>query len=361
MKLLAFNISGLGDTLQWLPALDLIRRHNPGVRVTALTMFGSVGDLLEASGLVEDVRRFDFVGRPPLEGLRFLAGLRKERFDWGVIPYGSNRLEYNVANFVTGARHRLAHRYVRHRLRSWSFLNDCRLDEVISLHAVEEDVRLVQRAGLVPADAPVPGKLVPPRIPEAIVADVGEAIRRLPGEGRTLVAVHASCSVLKNQQQRCYPPEALAEALAGLQERRPDAFFLIFSGAMDAPLTERLVARLPVGCHAIPPTPTILHCAAWLARAQVMISNDSGLMHLAAAMGVPCATIFGPTNPVFVRPWGVPHRVIARDLPCRPCFMYSSTPMRCPAHLDFACLTGLGPRQITEAALELLESGDAKR
>ncbi len=357
MRMLVFNISGLGDTLQWLPALALVREHNPGTRVTALTMFGSVGALLEASGLVEEVLQFDFVGRPAPEGLRFLAGLRARRFDWGVIPYGSNRFEYNVANRLVGARHRLAHRYVRHRLRSWSFLNDVLLDEDVSLHSVEENVRLVQRAGLVPAGAPVPERLSPPKIPEAIAAEVESGARRIIGEGatRALIAVHASCSVLKNQQQRCYPPEALAQALVALRERRPDAFFLVFSGGMDAPLTERLVARLPDGCHAIPPTPTILHCAAWLARARVLISNDSGLMHLAAAMGVPCATIFGPTNPIFVRPWGVPHRIIARDeLPCRPCFMYSSTPMHCPAGLDFACLTGLGPERIAAAAGELL-------
>ncbi|HPA19387.1 MAG TPA: glycosyltransferase family 9 protein [Verrucomicrobiae bacterium] len=361
MRLLAFNISGLGDTLQWLPALDLVRRHNPGTRVTGLTMFGSVGDLLAATGLVEEVARFDFVGRPALEGMRFLAGLRRQRFDWGVIPYGSNRFEYNVANVVAGARHRLAHRYVRHRLRSWSFLNDIRLDEDVSLHAVEENVRLVQRAGLVPVDVQVPGRLVAPVIPGAIDAEVEEGARRLPGEaaGKTWVAVHASCSVLKNQQQRCYPPEALAAALVVLRARRPDVFYLVFSGGMDAPLTERLVARLPAGCHAIPATPTILHCAAWLGRARLMISNDSGLMHLAASMGVPCATIFGPTNPTFVRPWGVPHRIIARDMPCRPCFQYSSTPMRCPAKLDFACLTGLEPERIVEAASELLKSGGA--
>lgn len=356
MKMLVFNISGLGDTLLWLPALDLVRRHNPGTRVTALTMFGSVGDLLDATGLVEEVRRFDFVGRPKIEGLRYLAGMRREGFDWGVIPYGSNRFEYNMANTLAGARRRLAHRYVRHRLRSFSFLNHVRLDEDLSLHAVEENVRLVQRAGLVPADAPMPEKLIPPVISREIEAEVDGMAG---SAGRRVVAVHASCSVLKNQQLRCYPPEAFAEALIALRQKRPDIFYFIFSGSMDAPLTDRLVARLPAGCFQIPKTPTIVHCAAWLKRARLMISNDSGLMHLAASVGVPCATIFGPTNPTFVRPWGVPYRIISRSLSCSPCFQYSSTPMRCPAGLDFACLTGIEPARIVVAAEELLEREDA--
>lgn len=360
MKLLVFNISGLGDTLLWLPALDLVRRNNPGTRVTALTMFGSVADLLEASGLVEDVRRFDFVGRSAIEGLSFLVSLRRERFDWGVIPYGSNRFEYNAANMLTGARRRLAHRYVRHRLKSFSFLNDVRLDEDVSLHAVEENVRLVRRAGLVPADKTMPPALIAPIIPEQIEGAVRDAGRRF-GDGALPVAVHASCSVLKNQQQRCYPPEALAEALLSLRRERSDVRYVVFSGGMDAPLTKRLVARLPEGSYSIPETPTILHCAAWLKQTKLMISNDSGLMHLAASVGVPCATIFGPTNPTFVRPWGVPYRIISRAMPCSPCFQYSSTPMRCPANLDLACLTGLEPARIATAAKELLEAGDRGR
>jgi len=76
-------------------------------------------------------------------------------------------------------------------------------------------------------------------------------------------------------------------------------------------------------------------------------------MHMAAAARVPVVAIFGPTNPAWVRPWGVPHRVVRACESCKPCFRYSPIPMRCIADSDFACLREITVEQVYNACLDL--------
>jgi heptosyltransferase-2 len=85
----------------------------------------------------------------------------------------------------------------------------------------------------------------------------------------------------------------------------------------------------------------------------VLITNDTGPMHVAAALGTPVVTPFGSTSPELTGP-GLPgdprHRLLKSDAPCAPCFL-----RECP--VDFRCLRGLGPERVVYAVLQLLKSG----
>jgi ADP-heptose:LPS heptosyltransferase len=97
----------------------------------------------------------------------------------------------------------------------------------------------------------------------------------------------------------------------------------------------------------------VRQAAALMKKCSLFISNDSGPMHMAAAVGVPTVAIFGPTNPVWVKPWGVKHRIVRLGLPCSPCFRYSPAPLKCAAHIDFACLKDIDVDQVHKACLDL--------
>jgi heptosyltransferase-2 len=64
---------------------------------------------------------------------------------------------------------------------------------------------------------------------------------------------------------------------------------------------------------------SLADAVALIRRAAVVVTNDSGAMHIAAALGRPAVSIFGPTNPVQVGPYGQPGSVVRLDLPCSPC------------------------------------------
>ncbi len=84
-----------------------------------------------------------------------------------------------------------------------------------------------------------------------------------------------------------------------------------------------------------------------LRHCHILITNDTGTMHLAAMLGVKTVSIFGSTEPSLTAPLGHGHRVIRRHVECSPCFL-----RRCP--LDFRCMTSIPPSEVAQAALELI-------
>jgi len=99
---------------------------------------------------------------------------------------------------------------------------------------------------------------------------------------------------------------------------------------------------------------TLAELAALLARAALVIANNSGPMHLAASVGVPVVALYALTNPQHT-PWGVACRVLSHDVPCRYC--YRST---CP-ELHHDCLRRVPPDAVVAAARELLDEVAGRR
>ena len=83
---------------------------------------------------------------------------------------------------------------------------------------------------------------------------------------------------------------------------------------------------------------------ALLQSASLLLTNDSGPMHVAAAVGTPVIALFGPTSAARTGPYGKNHRVLARQLPCSPCFS-----RRCRNPIERECLTGIAPAEVVEA------------
>jgi ADP-heptose:LPS heptosyltransferase len=85
---------------------------------------------------------------------------------------------------------------------------------------------------------------------------------------------------------------------------------------------------------------------ALLSKACVLITNDSGPMHVAAAVGRPVVSIFGPTSAVRTGPYGAGHTVLTHDLPCRPCFSRV-----CRNAVPMECLESITPEQVVAAVV----------
>jgi heptosyltransferase-2 len=90
---------------------------------------------------------------------------------------------------------------------------------------------------------------------------------------------------------------------------------------------------------------------ALLKLCRVLLTNDSGPMHVAAALGTPVVAPFGSTSPELTGP-GLPgdprHWLLKSDAPCSPCFL-----RECP--IDFRCMTGIGVERVVEAVVEALK------
>jgi heptosyltransferase-2 len=89
----------------------------------------------------------------------------------------------------------------------------------------------------------------------------------------------------------------------------------------------------------------------------MLVTNDSGVMHVGAAVQVPMVAIFGPTNPRWVGPVSEHCLLVKKDLPCQPCFIYSTRHLECSAGRNFECLSTISVDEVMAAAEELLSWG----
>jgi heptosyltransferase-1 len=97
---------------------------------------------------------------------------------------------------------------------------------------------------------------------------------------------------------------------------------------------------------------TPAHLAGLIQRANICVTNDSGPMHLAVALNRPVVTVFGPTDPVCIGPYGRPEAVVRLDLPCSPC----NYRKLCQCPYDHACMNGVSAEMVIERVERILSA-----
>lgn len=138
---------------------------------------------------------------------------------------------------------------------------------------------------------------------------------------------------------------------------------VILTGAPgDAALVSRVRTMIPPDVRVLDLTgrAPLLPLGAVLAGALVVITGDTGPMHLAAAVGAPTVAVFGPSMPWRYAPIGTRHRIVRIDLPCAPCNRIRQPPARCQGHTP-DCLAGVTVDAVVAAALALAaETGEPR-
>ena len=118
---------------------------------------------------------------------------------------------------------------------------------------------------------------------------------------------------------------------------------LIFGSAAEADLCRRIAAAIGGGAVSCAGETDLRQSAALLSRCRFFVSNDTGVMHLAAAVGTTVVALFGSTNPDWTRPWGSGHVVIYQKEPCSPCYG------RTCRYGHYHCMTKISAASVIEA------------
>lgn len=149
-------------------------------------------------------------------------------------------------------------------------------------------------------------------------------------------------------------PVAHFRALAGMA-RAQGCGVVVAGGPGEEDLMREVTTGQGEGVVSWDPTLPLDTLAALLGRCHVVVTNDNGLMHLASAVGTPVVALFGPTVPAFgFFPLGDRHRVLERELPCRPCSLHGRKPCKIPGR---PCLTAITPGEAWKAAREAMGGG----
>ncbi len=145
-----------------------------------------------------------------------------------------------------------------------------------------------------------------------------------------------------------WPMDRFAELTRALRRQRPDLGQALIAGPAETWLGVRIHEESGRLHPLIGPDLDLGELAGVLSHFDLLVTNDSGPMHLAAALGVPCVALFGPTDPERTAPAGPDHRVLHDPRWCSPCFR-----RRCPL-LHHRCLKDLTVERVADAALDLL-------
>ena len=312
----------LGDTVMAQPMLAALRAAHAGARIT---LIGRWAPLLAGQG-VGDV----LLGYPrPLAARRRLArALAADRPDVAVL------LPSSIESALAALRWRARRRVGYATDGRTALLTDAMELPAPRRHQVDEYAALLGLLGIAEVAA-TPRWIVPPS------ADADAEVAGLLAEAgldprARLVGLHLGAAF---GSSKLWPPAAfgaLARALdaAGLH---PVLLGTGDDAASAAAVTE--AAAMPVPSLVGRDRPALL--ARLLGRLRCLVSGDTGVAHLAAAVGVATVTLFGPTDRRLTAPRGPGARAIDRPVPCAPCFLPT-----CP--IDHICLTRLPPEAVLD-------------
>jgi len=359
-KILVRGVNWLGDAVMTTPALLRLRERFPGAHIALLT-HEKLADLWQHHPAVDAVMTFS--GGDSV--WQVANRLREEKFHIGLACPNSHRAALElwlariprrvgyaapIRNWFLTDRVRPREAFVRMRKRTTAEIRRLiRSPETVSKES-EPAVRhhiyhYLHIAALLGAN-PEP---LPPNL-ETSEAEVQAVKQKFELSADTLwfgMNPGAEYGPAKR-----WPKERFIAAAIEAQ-RCAKCRWLIFGGAADIPLATEISAALQ---HQFPSTPalnlagktTLRELCALLKLCRLLLTNDSGPMHVAAAVGTLVVAVFGSTSPELTGP-GLPgdsrHRLLRAAVPCSPCFL-----RECP--IDFRCMLRVEVGQVVEAILQ---------
>lgn len=343
-RILVIKLSAMGDTIVLVPSLRELRRRWPGARIglVGTAVNRDIAAVLEEGGFLDEFHCLE-PGRA-LRDPRYLAGLvgtlRERRWEVGI--------DFDQWTHVTPLLLRMAGVPVRVGFRTAAPLRHLLYTHtrprLPTSHEAENFLRLLEPLGIRP---PSPLLELPVR-PEARDR-AREALRASGWDGEApLVVVHPGCG--GHGALRAWPVERYRELCVRLEEKGPLFFAVTGAGGTERALAADLSGALPGRSCALTDIP-LPDFIATLSLASLVVSGNTGAMHVAAALGRPQVALHGPTDPV---KWGPlnPSAVVVRST-CPGC---PSQDMGWEYHrTDGFCMEQVGLDPVHAAARALLD------
>jgi len=347
MKLLVRATNWVGDAILSIPALAALRARWPDAEIVVLAR-PWVADLYRDQGLVDRMIPFDHRGKHRgVSGIERLArDLRAQSFDSAVLF--QNAFEAAWIVWRAGIPERIGYaRDARGPLLTRSI--PVPLPGEIPPHEANYYLELLRRVGWISALPEIP----PVRLRVAAGAlERAETFLRdagcPPDSLRVAFGAGAAYGTAK-----CWPANRYAD-LARRLVAEYGARVLLFGAASEAGVAAEVESGAGQGVVDLIGRTAIGDLPALLSRCHLFIGNDSGAMHVAAAVGVPVVAVFGPTDPDGTRPLTSQLSVVQRKVACSPCFL-----RHCP--IDHRCMKFVDLDLVIDAARGWLASLPARK
>lgn len=314
MNILIVKLSAIGDVIHTLPSLSALRRHYPDAHITwvveelasDLVMDHPHLDRVLVShrkGWISDLKR-GRISDALKETKTFLSELRARPYDLVIDFHGL--FKSAVIVLLSGGMRKLGYNSLQEG--SGLFYNE-KIPEDMNKHAVDRYLDFVRHLGV---------HVETPEFKLAIETENENRVRTLlaaggigPGDPFVAVSPQALWETKLWSDQKFVQ---LSERI--IQELNVP---VVFTGG-DLKATEGIQSFMTLPSEDLAGQTTLRDLACLFREASLVVTTDSGPMHLAAAMETPVIALFGPTDPSRTGPYGKDHTVIRVELPCSPCF-----------------------------------------
>jgi lipopolysaccharide heptosyltransferase I len=331
-RILIIKPSAIGDIVHALPVLNLIRRRWPAAHITWLVT-PACAAIVDGHPQIDEIMTFDRKGmstawRSPIAALKLLVlhgDIRSRKFDLVIDLQGL----FRSAWFAGQTKCPLRIGFANAREFGWMFYTH-RVEASWEDHAVERYLCVAEALGLDTSlvefhfavndhDRSELTSMMPDSEPYAVL---------LPGA---------------NWDSKRWPAERFTALVQPIRDR-----FGLRSVVAGGPGDCELAAKI-THAHDLTGKTNIRQLVALLQRAKLVIAGDTGPMHIAAALGKPLVTMYGPTDPVMTGPFGRLDTVVRLDIPCSPCFSRKCSHQSCLQWLGIEPILSLAARQIARA------------
>jgi heptosyltransferase-1 len=345
LNILIVKLSAIGDVVHTLPSLGALRRHFPDAHITWVIEEAS-SDLIENHPYLDRViisRRKQWITNlrnigkigPALEEIRqLITALRERRYDMVIDFHGLFKSALIVG--ISGAERKIGYNSLQEL--SGLFLNE-KIYEDMEKHAVDRYLDLPRYLG---ADIENPEFLIPLREENRRRIDTLLKEHKIDGE-KSFVAVNP-VAFWKTKLWEEKKFAELCDRIAGELKTK-----VVFTGGKNDDVVERIQYMMNFYSANLTGKTSLRDLAYLYGLAQMVVTTDSGPMHIAAAVSTPTVALFGPTDPSRTGPYGQGHSVIRTGIDCSPCFKKECDTVRCMKEITVD--------DVFEAVREILESG----
>jgi heptosyltransferase-2 len=347
-RILVFAYHGLGNFIMFTPALKLLRERYPEARID-LQVGNNTGceQVLEGAGWFDNVYNLPY-SSSAAAWLRRAREIRRTRYDLTINEFHSHSWPLALLVAASAAPFRLGHVTSPGwgpEFSQYSFVFNLRVTMRSDQHEIDRYLDLMAAIGIEKPDYRSAGTSV-----HLTEKDRDFASDFLRGDGyrETTSVVGFQPGTSATMRWKQWPVERWRSLLDRLVAEAPAARIVLFGSSSEAPMIEKMAEGLGPRVLLAAGKTSIKQAASLIEACDVLVCNDSGLMHVAGAVGTPVVAIYGPTDFSRTAPLGAGNSIIRHELPCSPCFtMEGEERVRACPHHD--CLMTISPDEVLVA------------
>jgi heptosyltransferase II len=333
-RILIRSSKWLGDAVMSLPAVRAIKAGRPDAHIT----IAAPSKIASMWKLLPEVN--EIVSLPNKSLLATVRSIRREsRFDVAILFPNSLRVALEI--WLSEIPRRVGY---RGHFRSW-LLNQIICEREIPMPIEHQANRYLRVARELGANVHDNWRYALSGLPRT--SDATEVVP--PANAHVKMALSPGAEYGPTKR---WLPARFAEVAAAVAAQSPVQWILLGT-INDAAIGEQIATALGDSCLNRIGRTTIEQLIDELRECRLLLTNDTGTMHLAALLNVPVVAIFGSTEPRLTGPLGDGHIILRHHVECSPCFL-----RECP--IDFRCMKAVSVQEVANAVLSILQTGAAK-